>query len=80
MRISRCRALIPHRSLVAVDAARVWTAELEISELLAVAEPLTILERVAVTGRTLDRVAVFPKHMPRVLKRRLVGQHIRGRA
>ena len=64
--MSLCRALIPPRLLVAEDAAKEWTAELEISELLVEAEPLTILEPLAVTGRTLDRVAEFPTHMPRV--------------
>ncbi len=64
--MSLCRALIPPRLLVAEDAANEWTAELEISELVATAGPLSILEPVAATGQIRDRGAVFPKHMPRV--------------
>jgi len=68
MRISLGRALVPHRSPVAEDAARAWTAELEISVLVAAAgrPTIAIVEPVAATGRTRDRAAVSPTHMPRV--------------
>ena len=64
MRISLGRALVAHRSVAAKDAARVWTAELEISVLVAAA--IAIVEPVEATGRTPDRAAVSPTHIPRV--------------
>ena len=68
MRISLGRDLVPHRSQVAEDAAKVWTAELGISELVAAAGPPTIaiVEPVVATEQTPDRAEVSPTHKPRV--------------